>query len=435
MFDLLEQFTILFMEITVYIFIWSKFLYKDHDTSIYKNFFIVLIGSIISAIDMTYFHNTYTMLFNYVLFVLLIKVFYKKSIVKSILEFFIVCFISMILQLAIIFIGNLIGFKYSSKTSYLISAILIEYIVVLIAYYLIYLRGNFKRFDLDSKILFYFLINLGLYFTVFKLIWENDREFIVDNLILFLMTILIILIVNLFIYNYIVKITEAKKTLEVQNKYTPILEDIIEETRRRQHDFKNYLNTINGIVEVCTERELKLELKRYIKSLGTLNKSIEDITYIDNVIIKSLIYSKLCDAERNNIKFSFNVENSVIEGYLNDCEISDILGNLLNNAFEATKCRAEKEVILNIFIEDEKHIIEVKNSGKTIKPENIVNIFKKGFSTKGENRGYGLYNVKRIIERNNGKVQLFFEEDCTVFRILFVQKTSRGFRFTKKNKA
>lgn len=48
MFDLLEQFTILFMEITVYIFIWSKFLYKDHDTSIYKNFFIVLIGSIIN---------------------------------------------------------------------------------------------------------------------------------------------------------------------------------------------------------------------------------------------------------------------------------------------------------------------------------------------------------------------------------------------------
>lgn len=244
----------------------------------------------------------------------------------------------------------------------------------------------------------------------------------------------VILTLNLFLYHYIVKITQEKKVLEVQNKYNPILGDIIEETRRRQHDFKNYLNTINGIVEVYEEKELKIELKKYIKSLGALNKNIEDITYINNVIIKCLIYSKLCESERNDIEFSFNVRNGAIEQYLNDYELSDTLGNLLNNAFEAVQYIEDRKIILNIFTEGEESIVEVRNAGRTIAPENIEKIFKKGFSTKADSgRGYGLYNIKRIVEQHNGKVQLFFEEDYTVFRILFVQKTFRGFRFSNKN--
>lgn len=268
---------------------------------------------------------------------------------------------------------------------------------------------------------------------VFRLIWQYDRFFIVNNLILTMFTLVVILTLNLFLYHYIVKITEEKKVLEVQNKYNPILGDIIEETRRRQHDFKNYLNTINGIVEVYEEKELKIELKKYIKSLGALNKNIEDITYINNVIIKCLIYSKLCESERNDIEFSFKVRNEVIEQHLNDYEISDILGNLLNNAFEAVQHREDRRVILNIFTEGEESIVEVRNAGRTIAPENIEKIFKKGFSTKAnKGRGYGLYNIKKIAEQNNGKVQLFFEEDYTVFRVLFIQKAFRRFRLSQK---
>lgn len=433
MLDILQQFSIFFIELISYMFIWSKFIYKDHDTSKVKNLFIVLGGSGLSTINNIYFYSNYRMFINYTIIILLIKFFYKKSIVKSTLEFLIVCFISMLLQLGIILGGKLIGFNYSGTFQYHIIGLTIELILVLIIYYGFFFTKNFKIFSLDSEIIIYFVTNLGVYFMIIIIIWKYNNLFIINNLILTLLTLVVILILNLFLYHYIVKITEAKKVLEVQNKYNPILGDIIEETRRRQHDFKNYLNTINGIVEVCEEKELKGELKKYIKSIGVLNKNIEDITYMDNVIIKSLVYSKLCEAERSDIKFSFNVRNGVIEEYLNDYEISDVLGNLLNNAFEAVSELKEKKVILNIFTEGEVAIVEVKNLGKTIALENIEKIFKKGFSTKGsKGRGYGLYNIKRIADKYNGKIQLFFEEDYTVFRVLFLQKTFRGFRFTKK---
>ena len=202
----------------------------------------------------------------------------------------------------------------------------------------------------------------------------------------------------------------------------------VEETRRRQHDFKNHLNTINAIVEVSSEKEVKNELRKYIMSLKYSNDIIEDIIYIDNIIIKAIIYNKLCDADRLNIKFLFNVTNNSLDNSLNDYEISDILNNLLDNAFQAVKNGTkDKTVILNICEEGNDNIVEVKNSGRTIKPDNIENIFKRGFSTKkGDNRGYGLFNIKEIAKKKGSDIQLSFEDDYTVFKMSFNQISKRS---------
>lgn len=288
---------------------------------------------------------------------------------------------------------------------------------------------------LESKILYYFVINLGLYVLFSKFIWEYDKNIILNNLLAYFFVLIMILSLNIFLYYYIVRISEDKKVLEAQNKYDPILIDIVEETRRKQHDFKNYLNTINAIVEIASEKEVKFELKKYIKSSNQLNKSIEDIMYINNIVIKAIIYNKLCEADKLNIKLLFNVANSSLENSLNDYEISDILNNLLDNAFEAVaNSNNDKVVILNILTEGSTNIVEVRNSEITINSNNIENIFDRGFSTKnGKNRGYGLYNIKKIAERNGSDIQLFFEDNYTVFRILFKQ-TFRGSSFSKKYK-
>jgi sensor histidine kinase regulating citrate/malate metabolism len=205
----------------------------------------------------------------------------------------------------------------------------------------------------------------------------------------------------------------------VQNTYNPIINNIIEEVRSKQHDFKNHLNTINGIVELTNEKEVKARVKDYIKSLNYSTKSIEDIIYINNPTLGAVIYNKLCEAENSNIDFLYFVNNDLKELNIKDYELSEILSNLLDNAFEAVRNNDNKQVVLNIINKGNKNIIEIRNRGITIKPENISKIFKRGFSTKeGKNRGYGLYNVKKIVEHSGGKIQLFFEEDYTIFKIL-----------------
>ncbi|MBX4261126.1 GHKL domain-containing protein [Clostridium estertheticum] len=422
-----------FIELFIFMLLWSKFCFKDENNWL-KNIFVILIEIIILIIiNKT---NVYVdFLIRCTSMIIFIKIMYKRSFIKTIVEFIVLSCVNMILQIILISCANLVGFSYSGKYIMRIVFLLIELICTIII-----TRCNFSKIakkvmKLDSKILYYFAINLGLYIILSKFIWEYNKNIILDNLLVYIFIIISMISLNIFLYYYIIKISEDKKVLEVQNMYKPILLDIVEETRRRQHDFKNYLNTINAIVEVSSEKEVKNELRKYIMSLKYSNDIIEDIIYIENIIIKAIIYNKLCEAYRLNVKFLFNVANNSLDNSLNDYEISDILNNLLDNAFQAVKnATKDKIVILNICEEGNDNIVEVKNSGRTIKPENVENIFKRGFSTKkGDNRGYGLFNINEIAKKRGSDIQLSFEDGYTVFKMSFNQISKRN-KNLKKSK-
>jgi two-component system sensor histidine kinase AgrC len=430
---ILQYFVVNSIELTIFMMLWSKFSLKDENNWL-KNLFIILIGSIIMVITTNI--NDYLYVFiNYLSIIFLIKFIYRRPFLKILLEFIMFFCVNMILQASLIVFVKLIGFTYLDEFIWNSFLLFFELLLVIVILRCDFIKKTRNFIELDFKILYYYIINLGIYVLFSKFIWEYDKNIILNNLLMFIFILLIMLSLNIFLYYYIVKISEDKKILEVQNKYDPILIDVIEETRRKQHDFKNHLNTINAIVEISSEKEVKYELKKYITSSKNSDKSIEDIMYIDNIVIKAIIYNKLCEANRLNIKFLFNVTNSSLENSLNDYEISDILNNLLDNAFQAiVDFTTDKVVILNICVEGSTNIVEVRNSGVTINPNNIENIFKRGFSSKkGKNRGYGLYNIKKIAEKNGGDVQLLFENKYTVFKILFKQ-TFRGSRFSKKSK-
>ena len=70
-------------------------------------------------------------------------------------------------------------------------------------------------------------------------------------------------------------------------------------------------------------------------------------------------------------------------------------------------------------IEENSKVIEVRSTGVMLLPKDIDHIFERGFTTKkGKHRGYGLYNVKKIVDYYNGTIELSFEEEYVVFRIL-----------------
>lgn len=52
----------------------------------------------------------------------------------------------------------------------------------------------------------------------------------------------------------------------------------------------------------------------------------------------------------------------------------------------------------------EKIQMEIANECQEIDREKRLEFFKKGYSEKGEKRGYGLYNVKRICEEYDAAV-------------------------------
>nr|WP_242596693.1 GHKL domain-containing protein [Clostridium botulinum] len=357
----------------------------------------------------------------YVFFIALWSVIYKKNIINVSLEFFIILVILTIVQIPEIKLVQILkgNTNYDFKMYNLMNCI--TFLIVVLLYKLVLRKMILYIKLLESKVLYCFIINYSLYIIVFKFIWEYDKSIIINNKIIFLLVAVLILIVQTYLYVYFGKLINIKKEFEIKNRYEPIMDNIIEEIRRRQHDFKNNINTINGIIETSKHGELRNKLRGYMDTLDFFNINLGEIMYIKNSILKAIIYTKICEAKKRDIEFKYNIQNNSLEDILMDYEISDILNNIINNAFEALESKENnKIIILNILMKNDKNIIEIKNNGDIIDTKNLKNIFKIGFSTKaGHKRGYGLYNVKNIVNRNHGSIQLFIEDDFICFHISF----------------
>lgn len=414
--DIIESFILTFLEGVCIFVLWSKISLRDENILL-KNLFIISIGALVTSL--TAFNIYFNMGISYLTIIFLVFIVYKKKFIVTTIEFFAILAFIMILQLIGIFIWNKYIGKYQGEfTSGIIMLLIILIFSVVVSYFIPKLKKNIV-YDINMKIIFYFIINLLSYILILKVIWDYDMDLLLNNIVKLIFIIIIMFSCNILLYFYIIKGEQEKKESKVQNKYSKILSNITEEIRARQHDFKNHLNVMTGLVESTKESELKCKLKGYI---GSLNKSMivmEDIIYIDNPILRAIIYSKISEAKNKNIKFLYDVTNSFNTVNVKDYELSEIISNLIDNAFEAMDSKkGDKSVYIKIYLEGESNIIEIINSGITLKSEDIKRIFERGFSTKdGNNRGYGLYNTKKIVERTGGKVQLSLEDDFTIFKL------------------
>lgn len=95
-----------------------------------------------------------------------------------------------------------------------------------------------------------------------------------------------------------------------------------------------------------------------------------------------------------------------------------ILGNLIDNAFDAVKDRHNKQVTFFVTDLGNDIIFEVTDNGKGIPDAIQEQIFEKGFSTKqGTDRGYGLSIVEETVQELNGSIELQSSEEGTTFTV------------------
>lgn len=415
------MFILTFLEEMCIFIIWSKVCLIDKNKEFFKkNIIIMSIGALVTSL--TGFNIYLNMGISYLTIIFLVCILYKKKFIITTIEFFSILAFIIIIQLISLYIYNKFIGKYQGEFSI---GIIIQLIILIFSMGVAYIIPILKKrliYYINVKILFYFIINLLSYILILKIVWDYDMYLVINNIVEFIITIIIVFAVNIVVFFYIIKVEQENKESKVQVKYSEILKNITEELRARQHDFKNHLNVINGLVETTNKFELKVKLKNYIGSLNRSMTMIEDTIYINNPIIRAIIYSKMSEANDKNIKLLYSVNNSFTSVNVKDYELSEILSNLIDNAFDAVENQeGDKLVIIKIYSEDESNIIEIINSGVILELNNVKKIFDRGFSTKhGDNRGYGLYNLKKIVERTGGSIQLSLEEDLTIFK-LFIQ--------------
>ncbi len=177
-----------------------------------------------------------------------------------------------------------------------------------------------------------------------------------------------------------------------------------ESLRAQSHEFMNRLHVILGMVQMKSYDELS----DFIRTLVNYqNQEFGNITqHIKDPALAGFIMGKLSYAREENVELSFECNNVIPEPkdpqFTQD--LITILGNLIDNSIEAMSDTDEKTLEVNFNYTDKLLTIEVLDSGPGMSDELQKKVFGKGFSTKGENRGYGLYLVANSIQNLNGEL-------------------------------
>ncbi|WP_367727444.1 GHKL domain-containing protein [Clostridium butyricum] len=349
-----------------------------------------------------------------------IKIIYKGYLKEVISGYILVLLIEISLGLIFsLFINKLI---YDDTYIAIITELIILVITIISSKTKLF-KKNIIFELIDNNALIYFIVVCFSYASVFKIIWNYDDTIILNNLFSISLIFCTLVISQFLTYLYLLKVIKERETLKISNEYNEVIDEIVQEIKQRQHDFVNYKNTIRGIISVVDEKDVKSAINNYIKDEELHDNKINELIYIDNVVIRSIIYRNICKAEKYNVNFKYKIENNIFDNILSYHEISNLLNNLLNNAFDEVlkeECN-KKNIEVKIFNEEKTSHLIVKSQIVNPNDININEMFTRGYSTKNTTgtRGYGLYNVQQIVNLHKGYIKLNVEYEEIIFDIYY----------------
>ena len=184
-------------------------------------------------------------------------------------------------------------------------------------------------------------------------------------------------------------------------RYSRHIEELYKEVRSFRHDYTNLLTSLRLGIE---EEDMEQIKEVYDSVLKDSSQKLQDNKYdlgrlvnIRDRALKSLLAGKFLKARDKNIVFNVEVPEEIqVEG-MSLLDFLTIVSILCDNAIEASAEASQPYVSIAFLKSGAKENFIIENS---IKEEGIdvSEIFSFGVSSKGEERGVGLYTVMKIVE-------------------------------------
>lgn len=234
-----------------------------------------------------------------------------------------------------------------------------------------------------------------------------SRKIITFNCILFVCYFIIstVLIIN------IIKAHMEKVDIEMRQdsynrlqEYTNQIENMYSSLRSFKHDYSNIMLSMSGYIEANDmeglrdyfDKEILPLSKNITKNTAHLNQLIN----IKTTELKSILSSKLLYAIELNIHVNIEVTDEVTSIPMDTLDLCRVIGIFLDNAIEATLETDQPAIHFALINLDTEYIFIISN---TFLEKGIpyATLSKPNVSTKGANRGIGLYNAHEIIAKYN----------------------------------
>jgi two-component system sensor histidine kinase AgrC len=207
-------------------------------------------------------------------------------------------------------------------------------------------------------------------------------------------------LLTILLAGYFLKITAREVRLESELSHLQEIDRLNLQMQVERHEFCNHLTSVYGYIK--TERYRQAE--NYIEELYENVRQIESLLRMNPPQLGALLSVKQREADDRGIDFHWQVDIEAGVCPLSPEELTQITGNLLDNALEA----AIPSGRVDLSIKTSKLGLQIKASNTCVPlpPSDQNKIYAAGYTTKKEHSGLGLYIIKQIVELNGGQLEL-----------------------------
>ena len=233
----------------------------------------------------------------------------------------------------------------------------------------------------------------------------------------------IVLLLNMVVYFLFVRIGQAEQMktemalLSLQNECmqerSKDIENMYENVRALRHDMKNHLLSISSMAKTGDTDEIQRYAAELLREQSTNDRLV---MFSGNHALDAIISSKSAAAKRAGVQLRAVVTTSLTEFPPEDIVV--IIGNALDNAIRAAQESSGKTVDLHIQPQGAYSSILVANDVlRPVLTENPeLNTTKKARMR----HGFGIQNMRKAVERNQGMMRFYESNNRFVCDILLL---------------
>ena len=283
--------------------------------------------------------------------------------------------------------------------------------------------GKLKGMDVIALVIVPMLSDLAITLMMYAAIQEPSIQTIV------LYAVGIVLILNIVVYFLFIRLGKAGKIktemalLALQNEClqenAKDIENMYDTVRALRHDLKNHLLCILSMAEERDVEGIEQYTGQLLQQQNTVNKLI---MFSGNKVLDAIINSKSAAAERAGVRLSAIITTPLAG--VSPEDITIILGNALDNAIRAAKDSQRKVVDIHMQPQGAYSSIVIANDiAHPVLSDNPALRTTKNIRYR---HGFGIQNMRQAVERNQGLIRFYEQNDRFICDILLLNVQSRN---------
>ena len=194
---------------------------------------------------------------------------------------------------------------------------------------------------------------------------------------------------------------------EVENMYRQI--------RGWRHDYRNHIQTMK-VLAASGDME---GIKAYLDELDTDLNTVDTVVKTGNPMADAILNSKISLARSKCITVRCDAHIPV-KLKMSELDLCCIIGNLFDNAIEASLSLPEAERLIRVYIDMKGTQLYISFTNFT-SAKKLTKVGKRFQTSKGEGHGFGLVRIDNIIERLDGYLSRNSEDGAFTTEILIPQ--------------